>query len=250
MLDSMRAALAAGETFQAEALNYRKDGSVYVVEWLIAPVRKADGRITRWVSAQRDVTERRMAEDRRNLMDAELHHRVRNTLATVQAVLEATLDSSTDPDEFRQAFRVRIASLAKTHTSITADEDQAVSLEGMLRSELEAYAEAGWPRVSLHGPPVLLASDKAVPIGMALHELTVNAIRHGSLRDPKGDLRSVGRWRKARPGPPCTGHGTSTTGRRSPCRRGKASAWSCCGGFSPTGSGRGSISPSTPTASG
>ncbi|AWN37750.1 HWE histidine kinase domain-containing protein [Methylobacterium radiodurans] len=192
VLDRMRAALAAGETFQAETLNYRKDGSAYVVEWLIAPVRQADGRITRWVAAQRDVTERRKAEDRRNLMVAELHHRVRNTLATVQAVLEATLDSTVDPDEFRQAFGDRIASLAKTHTLITADEEQAVPFEGLLRSELEAYAGPGWSRVSLRGPPVPLASEQAVPLGMVLHELTVNAIRHGSLRDPNGHLEV--RW--------------------------------------------------------
>lgn len=192
MLDRMRAALAAGENFQAEALNYRKDGLAYVVERLIAPVREADGRITRWISAQRDVTERRRVEDRRNLMVAELHHRVRNTLATVKAVLEATLDASADPDEFRQAFSDRIASLAKTHALITADEDQAVSFEDLLRSELEAYEASGRPRVSLRGPHVLLVSEQAVSLGMTLHELTVNAIRHGSLRDPNGRLEV--RW--------------------------------------------------------
>ncbi len=184
----MRAALAAGEAFQAEALNYRKDGSAYVVEWLIALVREADGRIARWVSAQRDITERRRGEDRRNLMVAELHHRVRNTLATVQAVLEATLESTVDPDEFRQAFCNRITSLAKTHALITSDEDQAVPFEALLRLELEAYDAPGRRRVSLRGPPVLLASEQTVPLGMALHELTVNAIRHGSLRDPNGRL--------------------------------------------------------------
>ncbi|MGH1575341.1 PAS domain-containing protein [Methylobacterium sp. P31] len=68
VLDRMRAALAAGEPFQGEALNYRKDGSTYMVEWLITPVRNADGRITRWVSAQRDVTQRRASEDRQDLL--------------------------------------------------------------------------------------------------------------------------------------------------------------------------------------
>lgn len=125
-------------------------------------------------------------------MAAELHHRVRNTLATVKAVLEATLDSSADPDEFRQAFGDRIASLAKAHAQITADEDQAVPFEELLRSELEAYEAPGRRRVSLRGPPVLLASEQAVPLGMTLHELTVNAIRHGSLRDPNG--RFEVRW--------------------------------------------------------
>ncbi|WP_245442736.1 PAS domain-containing protein [Methylobacterium terrae] len=51
VLDSIRAALVAGEPFQGEALNYRKDGSTYMVEWVITPVRDPDGRITHWVSA-------------------------------------------------------------------------------------------------------------------------------------------------------------------------------------------------------
>lgn len=94
VLVRMRSALATGEAFQGEAVNYRKDGSTYVVEWLITPVREAGGHITNWVSAQRDITERRAYEDRQVLMVRELHHRVKNTLATVQAVLNATVRSS------------------------------------------------------------------------------------------------------------------------------------------------------------
>lgn len=188
VLAGMRAALAAGERFQAEALNYRKDGTTYMVEWLITPVREADGRIARWVSAQRDVTERRAAEDRQELLVRELHHRVRNTLSTVRAVLDASLRSSVGMAEFRQAFAGRIGSLAKTHTLITEDRTQEVAFDGLLRTELEAYDQPGRSRVTLRGPRVLLASEQAVPVGMALHELTVNAIRHGALRDPDGRL--------------------------------------------------------------
>lgn len=188
VLDRMRASLAAGEPFQGEALNYRKDGSTYMVEWLITPVRGPDGRIAHWVSAQRDVSDRREAEERQGLLVRELHHRVRNTLATVQAVLNASLRSSASLAEFRQAFSGRIASLAKTHTLITEGRTQNVSFEGLLRTELEAYMEPGRSRVSLRGPPVPLPSELAVPVGMALHELTVNAIRHGALADPAGRL--------------------------------------------------------------
>lgn len=188
VLDRMRAALVAGDPFQGEALNSRKDGSPYTVEWLITPVCDAAGRITNWVSAQRDITERHAAEENQNLLVRELHHRVRNTLATVQAVLNASLRSSVGMSEFQQAFSGSIASLAKTHTLITEGRTQTVSFEGLLRTELEAYMEPGRSRVSLRGPPVPLASELAVPVGMALHELTVNAIRHGALADPDGRL--------------------------------------------------------------
>lgn len=106
---------------------------------------------------------------------------MRNTLATVQAVLDATLASSAGMSEFRRAFHARIASLANTHALITRDRRQEVPLDALLRFELEAYARPRPSRVALGGPRVLLASDMAVPPGMAFHEFTVN----GSIREPR-----------------------------------------------------------------
>ncbi|WP_449410019.1 HWE histidine kinase domain-containing protein [Methylobacterium komagatae] len=187
VLDGLRTSLEAGEATRGEAVNYRKDGSTYVVEWLITPVREAEGRVTHWVSTQRDVTDRRAYEDRQSMMVRELHHRVKNTLATVQAVLNATVRSSLTIPEFTRALSGRIASLARTHALITEDVAQAASFQGLLRAELEPYDERG--RLSLEGPAVALPSELAVPVGMALHELTTNALRHGSLADPNGRLQ-------------------------------------------------------------
>ncbi|MFC6738859.1 sensor histidine kinase [Methylobacterium tardum] len=120
-------------------------------------------------------------------MVRELHHRVKNTLATVQAVLNATARSRLSISEFIHAFSGRIASLARTHALITEDLAQAASFEGLLRAELDPYGERG--RLTLDGPKVVLPSELAVPVGMALHELTTNALRHGSLADPDGRLQ-------------------------------------------------------------
>lgn len=188
VLDGMRAALFAGTPFQGEAINYRKDGTTYVVEWLITPLRDGEGRVTRWVSAQRDITERRAGEDRQALMVRELHHRVKNTLATVQAILNSSLRSAGGLPEFHRAFSNRIASLAKTHTLITEGAGQVVTFEELIRTELEAYDEPGRLRATLGGPRVQLSSEQAVPMGMALHELATNAIRHGALGSPNGTL--------------------------------------------------------------
>ncbi|MGU3664170.1 HWE histidine kinase domain-containing protein [Methylobacterium sp. A49B] len=190
-LDRLRRALRAGEATRGEALNYRKDGTTYVVEWLITPVRSTDGAITHWVSTQRDITERRASEDLQAMMVRELHHRVKNTLATVQAVLNATLRSYATLPDFTRAFCGRIDSLARTHALITEDASQAASFDGLLRGELDAYDDRG--RISLEGPTVVLPSELAVPVGMALHEMTTNAVRHGALADPSGRLRV--RWR-------------------------------------------------------
>ncbi|KAB1078448.1 PAS domain-containing protein [Methylobacterium soli] len=188
VVDRMRAALTAGEAFQGEATNYRKDGTTYFVEWLITPVRDGDGRISHWVSAQRDITERRAAEDRQNFMVRELHHRVKNTLATVQAVLNATVRSSNSIPDFARILTGRITSLAKTHTMITDGVAQAVVFRQLVESEVLAYENGRDGRLSLHGPRVVLPSELAVPIGMALHELTINAIKHGALAHADGRI--------------------------------------------------------------
>lgn len=188
----MRAALIAGEPFQGEAMNYRKDGTTYAVEWLITPVLDANGRIAHWVSAQREVTERKAALEQQQFLVRELHHRVKNTLATVQAIMSSTARNSGTIQEFQQAFGGRTASLAKTHTLLTEDQFQSVPFRDLLWAELEPYDDGGKTRIRLEGPDVVLASEFAVPIGMAVHELTTNAAKHGALAEFGG--RVVVTW--------------------------------------------------------
>jgi two-component sensor histidine kinase len=129
--------------------------------------------------------------ERQQLLIRELHHRVRNTLATVQGLLGATARSTTSVDEFYRSFAGRIASLGKMHTMLTEDYWQRASLEEILRNELAPYDQGPEPRVVLEGPPLELSADLAVPMGMALHELTTNAVKHGALSVPAGRVRVV-----------------------------------------------------------
>jgi two-component sensor histidine kinase len=115
-----------------------------------------------------------------------LHHRVKNTLATVQALLGASARSTASVDEFYRSFAGRIASLANTHNMLTEDYWQKASLREMLKAELTAFDDESGHRITLTGPPVELTADLAVPISMALHELASNAVRYGALSVPGG----------------------------------------------------------------
>ena len=128
----------------------------------------------------------RRNEERQALLVRELHHRVKNTLATVQALVGATGRSSGSFEEFYTSFSNRISSLAKTHNLLTEDYWQAAPLRDLALNELKPFAESRKPRFMLIGPPIELSADLAVPIGMALHELTTNAVRHGALSVPDG----------------------------------------------------------------
>jgi two-component sensor histidine kinase len=128
-------------------------------------------------------------EQRQSLLVRELHHRVKNTLATVQALVGATGRSTGSFDEFYRSFSNRISSLAKTHNLLTEDYWQTAPLREIALTELKPFAESRQPRFMLLGPSVDLAADLAIPVGMALHELTTNAVRYGALSVPTGYVR-------------------------------------------------------------
>jgi two-component sensor histidine kinase len=108
---------------------------------------------------------------------------VKNTLATVQAIMSSTARSSISMDEFQQSFTSRITSLAKTHSLLADNQRQAVSFKELLHAELEPYDDGSGKRIILDGPSIMLPSELAVPMGMAIHELTTNAAKHGALAE-------------------------------------------------------------------
>ena len=128
-----------------------------------------------------DVTDAVRAEQRQALLIRELHHRVRNTLATVQGVMNTTARTAATIEEFQEAFAGRLSSLAKTHAVMTEELDQSVSFENLLNQELGCYFDDLGRRIQLQGPTVDLPSQIAVPLGMAVHELTTNAAKFGAL---------------------------------------------------------------------
>jgi two-component sensor histidine kinase len=149
--------------------------------------------LRRAIAERDDVLEaNRTFEQRQSLLVRELHHRVKNTLATVQALVGATRRSTGSFDAFYRSFSNRITSLAKTHTLLTEDYWQTAPLREIALNELKPFAESRQPRFMLIGPPVELSADLAVPVGMALHELTTNAICHGALSVPGGHVEV--RW--------------------------------------------------------
>ncbi len=136
--------------------------------------------------AQNEIEERRQAQTQQSLLIRELPHRVKNTLATVQAVVGATARSALSIDDFYQAFVGRIISLANTHSLLTEAVWQTASVREIMEKELRPYNDVRGQRITLSGPAVELPSDAAVPIGMAIHELTTNAAKYGALSVPRG----------------------------------------------------------------
>jgi two-component sensor histidine kinase len=124
-----------------------------------------------------------MAEGRQKLLVDELNHRVKNTLATVQAIADQTLRTTREPVAFKQAFEARIMALSATHELLTATSWRSAALADVLQVELHPF---GRDRYRLQGPDVDLAPNDALALGLIFHELATNAAKYGALAAPGG----------------------------------------------------------------
>jgi len=171
-----------------ETVRRRKDGTLVEISLAVSTVRDRQGRIIGASKIARDITERKRLEEQLLLVNRELHHRVKNTLATVQAVISSTARRAQSIAEFQQAVTERITSLARTHTLLIEKDRRGASLQDILHSELAPYDDGSGHRVRLRGPEVRLPSEIAVAFGMGIHELTTNAAKYGAFSLPTGCL--------------------------------------------------------------
>jgi PAS domain S-box-containing protein len=163
-----------------EVICERPDGTRVTFLPYPTPLHDEAGRLVGAVNMLVDISERRRAEEQQALLVRELHHRVKNTLATVQAILGSTARACSTVEEFKDAMIGRIGSLAKTHL-LQNEEGASVSFGDILRSELDPFDDDTGKRISLSGPRVEINSRVAVSLGMAIHELTINAAKFGAL---------------------------------------------------------------------
>lgn len=132
------------------------------------------------------------SERRLRLSIAELNHRVKNVLATVQALAFQTARGEADLERFQSVFSARLSSLARAHDLITAFSWQAASLDAVLRTGLTPWLEPARSPPQLVIDPscgheaAMVLPSQAQALVLALHELATNAIKHGALTQPDG----------------------------------------------------------------
>jgi two-component sensor histidine kinase len=147
------------------------------------------GRLARAYEEMADALASR--EQHQRLLINELNHRVKNTLATVQAIAGQAFKTGEHPD-VRGTFEARLFALAKTHDMLTRENWEGAELSGLVAETFAPYRREGGARFEVEGPNLWVKPSMALALSMAFHELATNAAKYGALSVPSG--RVVIRW--------------------------------------------------------
>jgi two-component sensor histidine kinase len=177
------------ETGESYATPHRAEtradrGSIEHYEWRVDRITLPDGSFGA-VCYFRDIAAQVEAENTRQLLLRELNHRVKNTLANVQAIAQQTMRTTKEPEEFTSRFSGRVHSLARVHALLTESTWQGTELRELIRDQL-LHGPVDEARLTAWGPTIHLRPQMAVHVGVMLHELGTNSLKYGALSVPKG----------------------------------------------------------------
>jgi PAS domain S-box-containing protein len=175
-----------GQGYQTEFQVRRPDGAVRRCFGTAAPTFDDKGRVIRVSGVTIDITERKEAEVRQDLLAREVDHRARNALAIVQSIVRLTRANSVEG--YVAAVEGRIKALGRAHALLSDARWHSADLGALVAEELAPYRVSGGDKVQVSGPDVALPPHMAQGLALALHELATNAAKHGALSSLLGKL--------------------------------------------------------------
>jgi len=167
-----------------ETVRKRKDGTIIDISLTVSPLRDAQGRIVGASKIARDITERKLLQAQQALLVGEMKHRVKNTLATVQAIASQSMRHI--PRSDWGAFVGRLQALASAHDLLTNENWNRASLHDVVQQVVTPF---DLQRFDVDGPKCWLPASHSLTLVMALHELATNAAKYGALSNDSGRVR-------------------------------------------------------------
>jgi two-component system CheB/CheR fusion protein len=177
----------------------RADGSYVSVALSASPLFNKAGEIRGAIAAIADISQRKLAELHQQLLVNELNHRVKNMLATVQAVASQSFRNAGSMAQARGAFEQRLMALSIAHDMLTRENWEAVGLTEIVSGFMAAHCAVDHGQYTADGPEVRISPKSALALSMALHELGTNALKYGALSTKAGHVSIL--WTVTKPVP-------------------------------------------------
>lgn len=223
VLDRLRSDLEEREHFQGTIINYRKNGTTYLLHWHITPLRDQAGKLTHWVALQREIKSDGEGDEQLedglhrvrhitnqaaariagmvqptvraghpsaqyNKNGCDLQTQVRDVLATVRSIARRTAENYPAAEEYAMHLDGRIGALARLKNATLQTSRNILELGWLVTQELLPFDMPGENRVRIKGPEVYLEPQIAETIGLGIHELATNALKFGALSRSGGSV--------------------------------------------------------------
>ena len=166
----------------------RKDGALLDLSFSTAPIRDESGDLAAISVIYRDIAPLTRAAEHIEFLLREVNHRSKNLLAVVQAVARQTARLSPSPDEFIERFMARLAAIGCSHDLVVSRDWRGVQIADLTKNQLSQLEENARDRIAISGDFLEVNPRAAESYGLALHELSTNAVKHGALSAPGGKV--------------------------------------------------------------
>lgn len=183
-----RHSLATGEPYEVEYRLRHRSGEYRWVLGRAQPVCDKTGTILRWYGSCTDIHEIKLAEEQRQLMLAEMNHRVKNTLAMVNVMVSQTLRQADNLRDAQVSIQSRLGMMALAHDRLIRAAWSETHICEVIEAALAPH-QTGDGRFVIEGSDLLIGSKQALALTMALHELSTNATKYGALSVESGIVR-------------------------------------------------------------
>jgi PAS domain S-box-containing protein len=182
-----------------ETIRRRKDGSLVEVSLSVSPIRSLDGRIVGASKIARDITERRLVEERQRLLLSEMNHRVKNLFTLASSLVTLSARSAATPAELATSVAARLEALSRAHaltipsvSGESVETEQATTLHALIRTLVAPFENnPDASRVRIEGVDVPVSGNATTSLSLLLHEFATNATKYGALSTAEGTIEIV-----------------------------------------------------------